>query len=150
MCLQNDYCLKFCHGYSMEFKQPAIVVSLMPNICFSLTWNFKYFQDGWHCEICNHKPGRGFGKCHFFEFLFCNSLFRLVLFFTWHLNFLLSTSILGCLPMSFCCTILLLTTYVFLSVFRSNCWGSSQAFQDKVWKWYSGRATLCWHAPWIS
>jgi hypothetical protein len=22
------------------------------------------FQDVWHCEICNRKPGRGFGKLH--------------------------------------------------------------------------------------
>ena len=26
---------------------------------------FKYFQDVWHCEICNRKPGRGFGKFWF-------------------------------------------------------------------------------------
>jgi len=31
---------------------------------------FKYFQDVWHCEICNRKPGRGFGKFSFLRLFF--------------------------------------------------------------------------------
>ena len=26
-------------------------------------------QDVWHCEICNRKPGRGFGKHHFLFYI---------------------------------------------------------------------------------
>lgn len=31
---------------------------------------FKFLQDVWHCEICNRKPGRGFGKFWFLRLFF--------------------------------------------------------------------------------
>ena len=42
-----------CFEYNLPFK--FLFITFL--ICLHL-------QDVWHCEICNRKPGRGFGKHH--------------------------------------------------------------------------------------
>lgn len=42
------------------------------NQCMQFDW--LCVQDVWHCEICNRKPGRGFGACYS---IFCNIMFTI-------------------------------------------------------------------------
>jgi hypothetical protein len=49
-------------------------VYLFLSIFLSLTFHIRLqLQDVWHCEICNRKPGRGFGEHHLSFCIFLSS-----------------------------------------------------------------------------
>ena len=61
----------FCQlvgGFGVSHSIYSILLPL--KLLFITSHICLHLQDVWHCEICNRKPGRGFGKHHFYLYIF--------------------------------------------------------------------------------